>query len=92
MGSNQSRPSDAAIQEKLLERLQALQLKDERSMNEKDGYVYVDNGARMSNSLQGSEGIFLRTYFLYRTKLVAYSRAQARRVCCSYQRVGERAA
>ncbi|KAF2247937.1 peptidase C1B, bleomycin hydrolase [Trematosphaeria pertusa] len=46
MGSNQSRPSDAAVQEKLIERLQALQVKDDRSMNEKDGYIYVDSEAR----------------------------------------------
>lgn len=50
MGSNQSRPSDAAVQEKLIERLQALQVKDDRSMNEKDGYIYVDSEARMLHS------------------------------------------
>ncbi len=41
MGANQSRPADAAINEKLLERLHALQMKDERPMNEKEGYVVV---------------------------------------------------
>lgn len=46
MGANQSRPSDAAINEKLLERLQALHLKDERPMNEKDGYVVVGGDSR----------------------------------------------
>ncbi|KAF2874630.1 bleomycin hydrolase [Massariosphaeria phaeospora] len=50
MGANQSRPSDAAIQEKLLERLQALHVKDDRSINEKDGFVYVDNEARARNT------------------------------------------
>lgn len=49
MGSQQSRPSDAAIQEKLLERLHALQVKDERSVNEKDGYVFVDSANRTSS-------------------------------------------
>lgn len=44
MGANQSKPSDAVIQEKLIERLQALQVKDEVSVNEKDGYVCVENG------------------------------------------------
>ncbi|KAF2796939.1 peptidase C1B, bleomycin hydrolase [Melanomma pulvis-pyrius CBS 109.77] len=48
MGANQSRPSDAAVQEKLIERLQALQIKDDndRSMNEKEGYIYIDSDAR----------------------------------------------
>ena len=46
MGSNQSRPSDAAINEKLIERLQALQVKDDRAMNEKDGYVVVGGDLR----------------------------------------------
>ncbi|KAI8935273.1 hypothetical protein NX059_007861 [Plenodomus lindquistii] len=45
MGSNQSRPSDVAINEKLIERLQALQVKNDRSMNEKDGFVVVDGEA-----------------------------------------------
>ncbi|CAN9364469.1 unnamed protein product [Alternaria alternata] len=40
MGANQSRPSDAAVNEKLMER-QALHMKDERPMNEKDGFVVV---------------------------------------------------
>jgi bleomycin hydrolase len=47
MGSNQSRPSDAAVNEKLMERLQALHVKDERPMNEKDGFVVVGGEARM---------------------------------------------
>lgn len=42
MGANQSRPSDAAIQEKLIERLQALHVKDDIQMNEKEGYLYVE--------------------------------------------------
>jgi bleomycin hydrolase len=46
MGSNQSRPSDAAINEKLIERLQALQMKDERNTSEKDGFVVVGGEAR----------------------------------------------
>lgn len=44
MGANQSRPSDAAVNEKLIERLQALQMKDERAISEKDGYVVVGGG------------------------------------------------
>jgi bleomycin hydrolase len=47
MGANQSRPSDTAIQEKLIERLQAFQLKDDIRVNEKEGYVCVENGSRM---------------------------------------------
>ena len=47
MGANQSRPSDAAINEKLVERLQALQMKDERKISEKDGFVVVGDEARM---------------------------------------------
>lgn len=46
MGANQSRPSDAAINEKLVERLQALHMTDERSTSEKDGYVVVGGEAR----------------------------------------------
>lgn len=48
MGANQSRPTDAAVQEKLIERLQALQIKDDndRSMNEKEGYIYIDSESR----------------------------------------------
>ena len=46
MGANQSRPSDAAINEKLLERLQALHVKDEGPMTEKDGYVVVGGAMR----------------------------------------------
>lgn len=46
MGSNQSRPSDAAINEKLIERLQALQVRNDRTtMNEKDGFVVVGSEA-----------------------------------------------
>ncbi|KAF2036787.1 peptidase C1B, bleomycin hydrolase [Setomelanomma holmii] len=45
MGANQSRPSDAAINEKLLERLQALHMKEERSTSEKDGFVVVGGEA-----------------------------------------------
>ncbi|OAK96145.1 bleomycin hydrolase [Phaeosphaeriaceae sp. SRC1lsM3a] len=45
MGANQSRPSDAAINEKLVERLQALQMKDERRTSEKDGFVMVGDDA-----------------------------------------------
>jgi bleomycin hydrolase len=47
MGANQSRPTDAAIQEKLLERLQALQVKDDIRINEKEDYVCVDNHKSM---------------------------------------------
>jgi bleomycin hydrolase len=50
MGSNQSRPSDAAINEKLIERLQALQMKDERETSEKDGFVVVGGEARQCPS------------------------------------------
>jgi bleomycin hydrolase len=46
MGANQSRPSDAAVNEKLIERLQALQMKDERSTSEKDGFVVVGGDDR----------------------------------------------
>jgi bleomycin hydrolase len=46
MGANQSRPSDAAINEKLVERLQALQMKHERSTSEKDGFVVVGGESR----------------------------------------------
>jgi bleomycin hydrolase len=52
MGANQSRPSDAAVNEKLLERLQALHMKDGRIMNEKDGFVVVGGEARMSLSCE----------------------------------------
>lgn len=51
MGANQSRPSDAAINEKLIERLQALHMKDERSTSEKDGFVVVGGEARRSLSI-----------------------------------------
>ncbi|KAF2749374.1 bleomycin hydrolase [Sporormia fimetaria CBS 119925] len=51
MGISQSKPSEAAIQEKLAERLQALQVKDDVSINEKEGYLYIDNerGPRPQN-------------------------------------------
>ncbi|KAH7068702.1 peptidase C1B, bleomycin hydrolase [Paraphoma chrysanthemicola] len=45
MGANQSRPSDAAINEKLMERLQALHMKDDRGTSEKDGFVVVGGEA-----------------------------------------------
>lgn len=51
MGANQSRPSDAAIQERLLERLQALQVKDDIQVNEKEGYLCVDNDTRKTSSV-----------------------------------------
>jgi bleomycin hydrolase len=49
MGANQSRPSEADVNEKLRERLQALHMKEDRAMNEKDGFVVVagDGEARM---------------------------------------------
>lgn len=46
MGASQSTASDAAIQEKLLERLQALHMKDDIQVNEKEGYLCVDNASR----------------------------------------------
>ncbi|KAF2642752.1 bleomycin hydrolase [Massarina eburnea CBS 473.64] len=46
MGANISKPSDAAIQEELIERLQAFKVKDGHTFSEKDGYVYVDDEAR----------------------------------------------
>lgn len=45
MGANQSRPSDAAVNEKLRERLQALNI-EERATSEKDGFVHVAGDAR----------------------------------------------
>ncbi|KAK1919979.1 hypothetical protein P3342_002274 [Pyrenophora teres f. teres] len=45
MGANQSRPSEASVNEKLMERLQALNMKDDRPMNEKDGFVVVGGEA-----------------------------------------------
>jgi bleomycin hydrolase len=54
MGANQSRPSDTAANQKLLERLQALHMKDDRTMNEKDGFVVVGGEARMSSSYENS--------------------------------------
>jgi bleomycin hydrolase len=53
MGANQSRPSDAAVNEKLLERLQALHMKDDRTMNEKDGFVVVGGETRTLSNLNG---------------------------------------
>jgi bleomycin hydrolase len=47
MGATPSRPSDAAINEKLIERLQALQMKNDRDVSEKDGYIVVGGDARM---------------------------------------------
>lgn len=47
MGANQSRPSDAAINEKLRERLQAFNLNEERAVCEKDGFMHVAGDARM---------------------------------------------
>ncbi|KAF2465575.1 bleomycin hydrolase [Lindgomyces ingoldianus] len=44
MGSSQSKVSDVAIQEKLVERLQALQMKNDSRVVDKD-YVYVDGDA-----------------------------------------------
>jgi bleomycin hydrolase len=55
MGANQSRPSDAAINEKLIERLQALHMKEEqRSTSEKDGFVVVAGEARESAKVSSS--------------------------------------
>ncbi|KAH6633222.1 bleomycin hydrolase [Boeremia exigua] len=45
MGAQQSIPSDAAINEKLRERLQAFNLNEERVMSEKDGFVHVADNA-----------------------------------------------
>ena len=43
MGSDQSKQSDeAAINDKLLERLQALNMHHDKYMNEKDGYIVVE--------------------------------------------------
>ncbi|KAL1652424.1 bleomycin hydrolase [Didymella pomorum] len=41
MGANHSRPSDAAVNEKLRERLQAMHMNEERATSEKDGFVHV---------------------------------------------------
>ena len=41
MGANYSRPSDAAVNEKLRERLQALHMNEERATSEKDGFVHI---------------------------------------------------
>ncbi|KAF2739655.1 bleomycin hydrolase-like protein [Polyplosphaeria fusca] len=43
MGANNTRPSaaDMQIQEKLIERLQALHVRDDKVMDEKDGYVHI---------------------------------------------------
>ena len=53
MGADQSRPSNAAINEKLVERLQALHMKDERSTSEKDGFIVVGGEARKFSSVVG---------------------------------------
>lgn len=56
MGVNLSKPSDGAIQEKLIERLQALQIKDDISVNEKEGYVCVENStSQKSQSLSSPQ-------------------------------------
>lgn len=54
MGSNQSRPSGAAIDEKLIERLQALQVKNDHAMDEKDGYVVVGGDLRTLQTIHMS--------------------------------------
>lgn len=41
MGAGYSRPSDAAVNEKLRERLQALNMNEERATSEKDGFIHV---------------------------------------------------
>lgn len=46
MGANQSGPSDAAINEKLRERLQAFNLNEDRYVSEKDGFMHVAGDAR----------------------------------------------
>lgn len=46
MGATQSRPSDAAVNEKLRERLQALHMNEERATSEKDGFIHVAGDAR----------------------------------------------
>jgi hypothetical protein len=48
MGANQSRPSDAAVNDRLRERLQALHMNEDRAMSEKDGFVHVAGDARMA--------------------------------------------
>jgi hypothetical protein len=48
MGANHSRPSDAAVNEKLRERLQAMHMNEERATSEKDGFVHVAGEVRMS--------------------------------------------
>jgi len=52
MGANQSRPCEATVNEKLMERLQALNMKDDRPMNEKDGFVVVGGEPGMFISLK----------------------------------------
>ncbi|KAF2020820.1 bleomycin hydrolase [Aaosphaeria arxii CBS 175.79] len=58
MGANQSRPSDAAIQEKLVERLQALHVKDDLPVNEKEGYIYVENGSSKAANPTTYDGVY----------------------------------
>ena len=48
MGSSQSKVPDAVIQEKLLERLQALHMKNDAPLLDKD-YVYVEGESRKSS-------------------------------------------
>lgn len=45
MGSSQSKVNETAVHEKLLERLQAMQLKNETQIVDKD-YVYLEGEAR----------------------------------------------
>lgn len=51
--ANSKAPSDAAIQERLIECIQALQTKDNISINEKEGYVCVDNGTNKPPAAAG---------------------------------------
>ncbi|KAJ4989735.1 peptidase C1-like family protein [Stagonosporopsis vannaccii] len=50
MGANQSRPSDAAINEKLRERLHAFHMNEERALSEKDGFMHVAGDAPPENT------------------------------------------
>lgn len=47
MGANQSRPSDALVNEKLRERLQAFHMSEDRAVSEKDGFLHIAGDARM---------------------------------------------
>jgi bleomycin hydrolase len=73
MGANQSRPSDVAIQEKLIERLQALQTKDEISINEKEGYVCIDNRSGKQVNWRPSSNLTQRCTDSKSTRPVPYS-------------------